>query len=586
MNNDELGGGTNISDVPVNSGSVDKKRRIRIVSIVVAVLVIIVLLIIIIIKSKSSNNSLQSSDNPEVSKIFNSTTGEVWFSSPKTIVPAGWLKTEFGSYYNDDEYYSVAQQLKDNMPTYKEVGKRNGNTIVLVFDPGVGQGASNLFLFEKRDDKVVAIGQPQDGGVNVIDIIKGLATDKVTVFDTETRFDSLSVPPNLVFSESGESVYRPPIFYLGEKFDSKDSVNGVKETVVDKFGQSSLIKSETTYADTGLTNIAYFLETPIKTRITMRYEPNELSLDGYSFNDNVSMKSNNGSGVGGYDSLLPVAQGCGTVIASATRVDNLSDDQLRQIGQTGQGNAVYELINRQADLYQKAYKEYKDSYDSSAVIAFDEYINNHGLMIIKNKQGEKLVYVRGSYAPTYGCAKPVIYLYPEVKTKVSVVVGADVTISDPLYPVNGWRDVLAYPNGSLVYQGAKYDSLFWEGNGHGRYPAITSGTVVKQSDALATIQNQLVKLGLNTKEISDFMDFWGDKIPDSPYIRLTWFNTDELNRLAPLKITPKPDTLIRVFLDMSGLERPISIQSQELVSTPRRGFTVVEWGGLTTQKLK
>lgn len=82
------------------------------------------------------------------------------------------------------------------------------------------------------------------------------------------------------------------------------------------------------------------------------------------------------------------------------------------------------------------------------------------------------------------------------------------------------------------------------------------------------------------------MEFWGNKIPDAPYVRLTWFGTEELNRLAPLGITPKPDTLIRVFLDMSGLEQPISIPAQKLTSSSRRGFTVVEWDGLTSQKLE
>lgn len=81
------------------------------------------------------------------------------------------------------------------------------------------------------------------------------------------------------------------------------------------------------------------------------------------------------------------------------------------------------------------------------------------------------------------------------------------------------------------------------------------------------------------------MDYWTDKIPEAPYVRLTWFTNEELNRLAPLKITPKPDTLIRVFLDMSGLEQPISLPTQSLTSVPRRGFTVVEWGGLTSHKL-
>lgn len=46
---------------------------------------------------------------------------------------------------------------------------------------------------------------------------------------------------------------------------------------------------------------------------------------------------------------------------------------------------------------------------------------------------------------------------------VGVKVGADVTVYDPLYPVDGWRDVLAQPDGRLTYQNQNYGSLFWEG---------------------------------------------------------------------------------------------------------------------------
>jgi hypothetical protein len=69
-------------------------------------------------------------------------------------------------------------------------------------------------------------------------------------------------------------------------------------------------------------------------------------------------------------------------------------------------------------------------------------------------------------------------------------------------------------------------------------------------------------------------------MPNTPYTRLTWFGTSDMNKLAPLHITPKPDTMIRVFLDFQGLKEPIAIPAQTLSSIPRKGFTVIEWGGL------
>jgi hypothetical protein len=182
-----------------------------------------------------------------------------------------------------------------------------------------------------------------------------------------------------------------------------------------------------------------------------------------------------------------------------------------------------------------------------------------------------------------GCAKPVVYLYPTASTVVNVRVGANVTVSDPQYPAGGWRNVLAQPSGKLTYEGKNYESLFWEGTGYGEYPGISSGTVVKKADVVATMKRQLAEQGLNAKETSDFVAFWQDKIPSKPYVRLTWLNTAQMNTLAPLYINPKPDTVLRVFLDMEGFDTKIELPAQKLTSTFRHGFTVVEWGGLTSE---
>jgi hypothetical protein len=54
-----------------------------------------------------------------------------------------------------------------------------------------------------------------------------------------------------------------------------------------------------------------------------------------------------------------------------------------------------------------------------------------------------------------------------------------------------------------------------------------------------------------------------------------------MNKFAPMNISPIPDTLIRVFLDWTPLaENDLNIQSETLTHIDRKGFTVVEWGGL------
>jgi len=53
-----------------------------------------------------------------------------------------------------------------------------------------------------------------------------------------------------------------------------------------------------------------------------------------------------------------------------------------------------------------------------------------------------------------------------------------------------------------------------------------------------------------------------------------------MNELAPLHITPQPDTVIRVLMDFSPLDAPIDVEGFTIHTPQRTGFTVTEWGGV------
>ena len=46
-----------------------------------------------------------------------------------------------------------------------------------------------------------------------------------------------------------------------------------------------------------------------------------------------------------------------------------------------------------------------------------------------------------------------------------------------------------------------------------------------------------------------------------------------------LTITPKPDSMLRVFMAYQALEEPIEIEAPTIKPFEREGFCVVEWGG-------
>lgn len=257
----------------------------------------------------------------------------------------------------------------------------------------------------------------------------------------------------------------------------------------------------------------------------------------------------------------------------------------KEIGKTSDGDLIYQVFEPTSKLVKILYKYYSEgrSYEGGPSIETIEQMaaaTNHFLW--RDPLGDWQIFQNNQYELMAECGKPVIYLYPVEKTEVVVKVEALIRKSEPEYKKEGWR-VTAYPDGKLIYGDKKYDSLFWEGLGKGFYPDLKNyGFVVAQDDLLSTIRKHLGLLGLNEKETDDFLQFWAEKLPKTPYVRLTWFGTREMDILAPLEVIPEPDTKIRIFLDFEGLEKPISLRPQRLSSVKRVGFTLVEWGGLLT----
>jgi hypothetical protein len=66
------------------------------------------------------------------------------------------------------------------------------------------------------------------------------------------------------------------------------------------------------------------------------------------------------------------------------------------------------------------------------------------------------------------------------------------------------------------------------------------------------------------------------------YFFVSFVGTRDFNKVAPLKISPAPDTLIRVFMYYMPLNKPLRTEKQDLKTIDRNGFTVVEWGGTSS----
>ncbi len=211
-----------------------------------------------------------------------------------------------------------------------------------------------------------------------------------------------------------------------------------------------------------------------------------------------------------------------------------------------------------------------------------QFAASHPFFYFKDALDRYVKFTRNDVVPPGECGKPVIYLYPTQTTDINVQLApvGGFTKSEPAYG-QGWK-VTASPDGSLVdkLDGKTYPYLFWEGRG-GFYAEPKYFDVVAKADVDQYLTTKLGQLGLNIKETADFKEFWLPRMQSANYYKIGFHGNAVMNALAPLHLSLAPQTLIRILMDYSELASPIVAKPAPTIITPvRKGFTVVEWGGV------
>ena len=484
--------------------------------------------------------------------------GVTWLSAPAPIADLGLFKL--------DKLQEIG--MDSTQPKYWQIANlANGNKLILVTaDCGMGGMCRFYFRQDPKQGHLLLTkhsSEISNDWTNVLDLTKA-STDGSTVYSGLTAPDTLQTDITGVTLKKSYSLYG-----LVSELKSPTKI------AVTAYGDIIMTK-ETGVKETGSANIF------TNRSIFLRHA--DSSVDGYQMvipfqpDDGISAVTFTNSGKNSSKFDAGSHAGCSAlsdypVISNSTGLKA----RLKQIGTVTGGDAVYAPISSSDQIMAAAYGNYTTGREGSG-LSVDEFAAKQPIFLWQDKLGDYIMFTNADYAPLAECGKPVIYLYPTTPTNISVKVGAKITKSEPAYGM-GWQ-VLAQPSGELLVGGQTYPNLFWEGLGRGEYPAIVSGTVVARAEAESTIAKQLKEQGLNAKETADFLEFWAPKLPNTSYVRLTWLSTAEMNNLAPLSVSPKPDTVIRVFLDFAGLEKPADIVPQEFTAPKRTGFTLVEWGGL------
>lgn len=179
--------------------------------------------------------------------------------------------------------------------------------------------------------------------------------------------------------------------------------------------------------------------------------------------------------------------------------------------------------------------------------------------------------------------KPVLYFYSDQTIDFSATVKpiGQFTFTYPSIE-NGWNGT-ANPDGTVRINDRSYPYLFWEA----KCPLVAAttdlseGFIVQGNETVAFLEKQLSAMGLNEREQTDFITYWGPKLSGNRVNFVHFLFNNSCNTIADLTITPQPDNQFRIYMIWSELTND-SIPSptpQVIPNFKRNGFTVVEWGG-------
>lgn len=182
--------------------------------------------------------------------------------------------------------------------------------------------------------------------------------------------------------------------------------------------------------------------------------------------------------------------------------------------------------------------------------------------------------------------KPVIYVYDDLNREVDITLKkANNTSIDLEYPVSnkGTWHIKASSNGNINYNGRNYNYLYWEDNENISFYR-QRGYCVKGEDTAEFLEYALEDLGLNEKEIDDFITYWLPEMVNNKY-NIIEFNPEEYRQMYKLSSSPKADNIITVFMVYTPSDVYVDLEPQHLGAFndwERNGLTIVEWGGAKT----
>lgn len=187
---------------------------------------------------------------------------------------------------------------------------------------------------------------------------------------------------------------------------------------------------------------------------------------------------------------------------------------------------------------------------------------------------------------------PWIHVYPSITQDMTVTLNptGGVAYVQPAFTHNdeqSWS-FKAEPNGTLRFADSlTKNSLHWEYYRYGllkayrpTIEATDAGFVLPREELKPFVSELAHRIGLNTIETENLLselNRQSSSVTD-PFVKVGFVSSSFLNTYLPLSITPQPDSLYRIYLDIRPMKtRPHTVAPQ-LPIIDRSGSIVVETG--------
>lgn len=174
---------------------------------------------------------------------------------------------------------------------------------------------------------------------------------------------------------------------------------------------------------------------------------------------------------------------------------------------------------------------------------------------------------------------PAIFLYAKNSLASIVEPVSSVAYTHPVLTTNRWETITK--KNTVVVNGMPYDYLYYEYDGTKvQFREPKEGYVVKKTEWKKVAETIASQIGLNDKEKQALFTDIQNALPkvQTPYMKISIVNEQEVAEKLPLNISPTPDTIRRIHLLLSPQRATPKPAVPVFSPIVRNDFTIVEVG--------